>query len=578
MRVRVSTYLALLAPLVGCGDAAQGTTEPGTTAAASTGNSTGTSGDPTDTSAGVTGSSSSSSTGFTCPPNAPPVAPKVIQPGVGRIDVVPATLKITGTGFSDPDGDGFGGVDAEIWSYKDGVLGERVWHAELAGEGPPAITLADGSFDGGPLEEWADYGIRLRYHDDQGECGMVSPWSEDLLFRTDDGSSILFDPAVVRDFYLDIPPASWQAIQAQAIPPGCVPFDREYYTGTLRYEDQVFQGVGIKTKGGCGSSRDLNGKASFKVDLEWDDPAVPGCPAARRLLGVNSFTFNNGVQDQSASHERLAYPLYREVYLPAPRAASVRIFVNDQLWGLYTHVETTDRRFLARHFSSNDGMLYEGTYWCDLDSGNLPPTDEDDSKCLTREFKPDPCKAPDPGADPLDYSTLRTMIEQVEALPPGGFYPAITDIFDWDRFLTTWALESYIAHWDNYHFNIKNNYRVYHDPTTQKWTLISTGIDQTFKQDQDPWGIDGVLARRCRNEPPCEAAFAARLAEVRDALSAMDLTAQANAIYQQLTPFVQEDPRKEYGMNAFMNEHQQILNFVQGRAQRITQYLTAHGY
>ena len=170
------------------------------------------------------------------------------------------------------------------------------------------------------------------------------------------------------------------------------------------------------------------------------------------------------------------------------------------------------------------------------------------------------------------------MIEQVEALPPGGFYPAITDIFDWDRFLTTWALESYIAHWDNYHFNIKNNYRVYHDPTTQKWTLISTGIDQTFKQDQDPWGIDGVLARRCRNEPPCEAAFAARLAEVRDALSAMDLTAQANAIYQQLTPFVQEDPRKEYGMNAFMNEHQQILNFVQGRAQRITQYLTAHGY
>ena len=31
-------------------------------------------------------------------------------------------------------------------------------------------------------------------------------------------------------------------------------------------------------------------------------------------------------------------------------------------------------------------------------------------------------------------------------------------------------------------------------------------------------------------------------------------------------------------MTAFLNEHQQILNFVQGRAQRITQYLTAHGY
>jgi len=273
---------------------------------------------------------------------------------------------------------------------------ERVWHVQVLDGTLPTLTLADGVLEKGPLLEWTDYAIRARYRDDQGDCGLFSPWSAAREFRTDDGSSVLFDESVVRDFYLEIPPESWAPINAQAKPPGCVPFQRNYYTGTLTYEGQVFAGVGIKTKGGCGSARDLSGKASFVVNLEWDDPQVPGCPAPRRLLGENHFTFNNGVQDKSATHERLAYPIYRSLGLPAPRAASVRLFVNGQLWGLYTHVETIDRRFLARWYPNNDGMLYEGTYWCDLISANLPPTDFDDSKCLTREFSPDACNVPPP--------------------------------------------------------------------------------------------------------------------------------------------------------------------------------------
>ena len=588
---RVSLSLALaLAPA--CGDSGQAATQD--TDVGSTGGSTGpvpgSTGGSTEpgtseggeTTAAPPTTGGESSTGPVCPEDAPPAAPTVLEPVEGRIDVIAAQLQIKGSPFSDPDvGDVLGGGEAEIWKMKDGVADERVWSATFSGDAPPTLTLADGSFDAGPdetLGEWKDYAVRLRYRDEHGACSSFGPWSADLVFRTDDGSTMLFDDSVVRDIYIDIPPASWDAINAEALPPGCVPYERNYYTGTLRIDGQTFPGVGVKTKGGCGTSRNLNQKASFKINLEWDDPDVVGCPGPRRVYGQNHFTLNNGVQDQSATHERLGYSLYRDLGIPSPRAANVRVFVNDQLWGLYLNVETLDRRFLSRWFDSNEGMLYEGTYWCDLIPQNLPPNDDDDSKCLTREFSPGPCSMPSPDGDPLDYSTLRTFVEAIQALPPGGFYPAIEEIFDFDTYLSTWALESIIGHWDGYQFDIKNNYRVYHDPTTQRFTLMSTGIDQTFKKNQDPWAVQGVLAARCIQEPACEAAFAERLAAVNDLFAEDDLAGRADAIYQQVSPFVMEDPRKEYNFQTFQNEHNGLLGFIQNRPAQISGALMSHGF
>lgn len=560
-----------------------GTAGPGGPDTSSPADPSGTETDPTPstTPPGPTSDDSSSSAPI-CPANTPPAAPMVLTPASGRIDITAANLSITGSAFSDPDpGDTYGGVDVEIWRVRDGVPDERVWHAEIAGASPPTITLADGTFDDvddTDLEEWEDHVVRMRYRDEHADCSDYGPWSGDLLFRTDDGSTILFDETVVRDFYLDIPPDSLTGINAQAVPPGCVPFNRDYYTGTLRYEGQTFNGVGIKIKGGCGSSRDLSGKPSFKINLSWDDPSLPGCPAERRLLGEKHFTFNNGVQDNSATHERVGYTFFRAAGVPTPRIAHVRIFVNDELFGLYQHVETVDRRFLARWFDSKEGMLYEGTYWCDLISANLPPDDNTDSTCLSREFSPDPCSIADPEGDPLDYSALRAMITEVEALPPGQFYPAITEIFDFDALLTTWAVESVIAHWDNYAFAIKNNYRVYHDPTTDLWTLLSTGIDQTFNQEQDPWAVEGVMAARCVAEPACDAAFAAKLHEVNDLFESIDLAGYSDTVFNQISPLVMEDPKKEYDFATFQQRHTDLLNFIAGRPAGVRNWLTQHGY
>ncbi len=519
---------------------------------------------------------------FTCEANAAPLAPMVMSPVSARIDIIPDELAIELSPFFDRDvGDVQGATEVEIYSIDNGVPVSRIWSALIESEPAAPITLADGTFVVG-MTEWTDYVIRARHRDARGDCSEWSPWSENLPFRTDDGSTYLYDPDVVRDVYLTIPPASWTAIDAQATPPGCVPYERDYHTATLTYDGEVLEGVGIHVKGGCGSARHLDGKSSFKVKFDWDDPAIPGCPENRRFRGQKHLVLNNNVQDRTMQHERMGYELEQMLGVPTPRANSVRVHVNGAYWGLYTNVEPVDRRMMERWFGSNGGMAYEGTYWCDLVAGNVPPLsdpDTNDEGCLTREFRTDTCGSPPgEGDDPETYAPLRRFIALMVAIPLGEFYPAITQYVEFDTFLSQWAIESVLSHWDAYQFSIMNNYRVYHDPTTDKWTVIPTGIDQTFLGDQDPWGVSGTLAARCIDEPDCDAAFGARLAEVNAMFTSANLAARAQQIHDQINADVLADPRKEYDNAEFAQAYVDLQSYIVDRPARVTQHLTAHGF
>jgi spore coat protein CotH len=249
----------------------------------------------------------------------------------------------------------------------------------------------------------------------------------------------------------------------------------------------------------------------------------------------------------------------------APRANHARVFVNGELWGLYLNLESIDRRFLSRWFDSKDGMLYEGTYWCDLVPGNVPPADED-SYCISRKFHPNACEPTAAGGDPEDYTVVRQMVNDLaNGYPVGSFYPEIEAIWDFDAFLSLWAVENIIGHWDGYTIQIVNNYRMYHDPSTGKWSIIPTGVDQTFGQNTPLDQVAGMLAQRCWQEQDCQDAYKARLAQAVDVFEQADLQSMAAAIRDQIGPLVMEDPRKEGSYDEMVNGVQATINFIDAR-------------
>jgi hypothetical protein len=522
--------------------------------------------------------------------NRPPATPVVLTPLDDVLDVLPASLVIEASAFSDPDGDAHARSEFEIWRTAGGEPVFRVWSAAVdSADKLTRVALADGTFEvGDALDQWTKYQVVARYSDG-GECSPWSAWSGANRFRTDDGSSYWFDPTAVRDVYIDIPvPDSWDPINAQAIPPGCVPFQRQYYPGSAVLDGVTYDGIGVRTKGGCGSSRNLGGKASFKLNLSWNDPDVPGCPEERRSHGLKRLTLNNLVQDRSYVHERLAYRFYQLMDVPAARAAHTRVHVNGDLWGLYVHIESFDRRFLSRWFDDNDGMLYEGTYWCDLVPGNVPPADED-TYCISRKFHPSDCEPVAEDGDPEDYGPIRAMVQDLTALvdtlddvPPGSFYPEIGSIIDFDRFLSMWAADTIIGHWDGYVIRIRNNYRIYHDPESDLWTFIPSGVDQTFGDSLAPAERDqlgqlaGLVADRCWDEADCKAAFLDRLSQAVDVFEQADLGGIAETIAEQIDPLVQEDPRKEGTYAQFLSNPDldwpgvaQAISFIDARAAEI---------
>jgi hypothetical protein len=262
----------------------------------------------------------------------------------------------------------------------------------------------------------------------------------------------------------------------------------------------------------------------------------------------------------------------------APRAAPVRVFVNGELFGLYLNVETINRRFLAQRYPSNDGMLYEGTYYCDLLPENVPPGDTDD-RCLTREFSIDACDSVDPDEDPQDYVLLRGMVQELADMPAESFYASARALFDMDEVLATWAADSLLNNWDGFVLASPNNYRVYHEPESDLWSVISSGVDQTFQlgRDENPFEVgENRLATRCLADAECKAAFAARLREARDKFVALDLKAHANQIHTQVAPMASEG--KNVNPGAFNDAHVETLNFIDTRPGRIDQYLQENGF
>ena len=506
--------------------------------------------------------------------NQAPERHEVMAPQAGRIDVIADDLVIRTSAFADPDeGATHAQTEFEIWRLAAGEPVIRVWHAYVDGSATAGLLtevhLSDGIYEVGvTLDEWADYGVKARYSDG-GDCSAWSEWSQLRAFRTDDGSSAWFAQNAIHDLHITIPEASWDPINAQARPPGCVPFLREYYTGSVEVEGETLDGVGVRTKGGCGSSRDLGQKASFKINLSWDDQSIEGCPVERRIHGLKRFTLNNQVQDRTFVHEMLAYRFYQLMGVPTPRANHVRVFVNDELWGLYLNLESIDRRFLSRWFSNKDGMLYEGTYWCELLPQNVPPADED-TYCIARKFHPSSCEPTAEGGDAEDYAVVRDMVNQLQAgYQVGSFYPEIEAIWDFDTFLSLWAVENIIGHWDGYTIQIVNNYRVYHDPSTGKWSIIPTGVDQTFGQNTAIDQIAGMLAQRCWAEQDCQDAYKARLAQAVDVFEQADLGSMAASIRDKIAPAVMEDPRKEGSYDEFVNGVQNTINFIDARPAQV---------
>ena len=257
--------------------------------------------------------------------------------------------------------------------------------------------------------------------------------------KADPGAEFFQDPKV-RVFDFKIPEAALAQLTQSS---------RTYVSGEITDGERELTNVGIHLKG-MGSFRPLDEKPSLVVKF---DEFVEN----QTYRGLKKLMFNNSSQDSTYLAELLATQLFADAGVPSAHVTHARVRLNGRDLGLYVVIEAMNKDFLKRHFGNGKGNLYEG-YLQDVD-GRLDQDNGDD----------------DTQAD------VRALCEACAIPDPAERWQQLDKVLDVDRFLSFIAMELLTTHWDGYAIHY-NNYRLYHDPKTDKMVFITHGLDWAFRR------------------------------------------------------------------------------------------------
>ena len=247
-----------------------------------------------------------------------------------------------------------------------------------------------------------------------------------------------------------------------------------WFSGTVTVDGETHSNVGVRKKGFIGSQSDTKPSLKLRFDKYVDDQSLGGI--------IERMTLNNSIQDTSMVNTCLAYRIFAAAGSPSPRCNFATVTVNGKNLGLYVHVEEIKKPFLARHFSSAEGNQYEGTV-----------------SDFTADYRGTLEKKSNEDAD--DWSDIDAVVSALRD-PSAAGLEALAKTVDLDRFLSFWATEVIVGHWDGYAGN-RNNYRFYREPGGA-FVFIPWGVDGSFHLKDDPNPFDNIS-----NPPPSVLALSA---------------------------------------------------------------------
>ena len=271
-----------------------------------------------------------------------------------------------------------------------------------------------------------------------------------------------------------------------------------WFGATVTVDGETHADVGVRKKGFLGSQSDTKPALKLRFDKYVDGQSLGGV--------MERMTLNNSIQDPSMVNTCLSYRVFAAAGNPAPRCNFATVSVNGKDLGLYVHVEEMKAPFLLRHFESAEGNLYEGTV-----------SDFTATYRGTIEKKTN--------TDAADWSDIDAVVAALQDPTDAGL-KALGEVVDLDRFLSFWATEVLVGHWDGYAGD-RNNYHFYREPDGP-FVFIPWGTDDTFHLKDDPNPFDNIsnpppsvlaltaIPNRLYNDGDWRTRYVARLTELLD--------------------------------------------------------------
>ncbi len=228
----------------------------------------------------------------------------------------------------------------------------------------------------------------------------------------------------------------------------------------------TIENIGFRLRGN--TSR-YSAKKSFKVSFNTFEPG-------RKWYGLEKINLNGEHNDPSIIRSKLCWDLLRDFEIPGARSNHVRIYINDNYYGLYINVEHIDEEFVKSRFGNNDGNLYKCLWPADLDYLGSNP---ENYKVTVGDRRVYDLKT---NTELDDYSDLAHFINVLNNTPDAQFLCEIEKIFNVYDYLKIIAIDIFTGNWDGYIYN-QNNFYLYHNTATSKFEYIPYDLDNTYGID-----------------------------------------------------------------------------------------------
>jgi hypothetical protein len=328
---------------------------------------------------------------------------------------------------------------------------------------------------------------------------------------------------------------------------------KAYVRGTFRCGDEVLEEVGVRVKGSVGTFQPLDGQNKTGLAVKFNQ-FVEG----QKFRGLPKIILNNAGQDPGYVSEFIAYGLFREAGLPAPRVTFANVSVNGKGFGLYVQVEAITNGFLKSWFDDPSGDLYEGpgdiTEWRELDIDSSP--------------------------EKAQREKLRELANVAQKVVEGSSLKILGELIDLEHLAKFLALEALMGHWDGY--MSPNNYRLYRaprsgDPDSQFW-LIPHGADQVFQSAYaDAFRRSaGVLSQALLSTEEGSKLYEKALEGIlKTAWDPVRLRERVSRVYERIRPHVLEDARRPQTLSAVEESLHRVVTFFEERRRFVTWQLRA---
>jgi spore coat protein H len=318
--------------------------------------------------------------------------------------------------------------------------------------------------------------------------------------------------------------------------------DFEYAHADMEFEGRLLRDVGVRYKGnGTFLESRSSLKRSFKISLNKY--------VKRQGLGdVRMLTLQNNVTDASEMNEVLAYRLYRDAGVPAPRTTYAKVFVTvpgkfeRKYIGLYSISETVDKEFARHNFGTGRGALFKPvtpSLFTDLGA---------DWSAYNQIYDPKAAMYDEQKKAVMDLSRFVTHANDAE------FAAHIGEFIDLSEFARFVAVMVYLSDLDGI-FGPGQNLFLYLHPKTQQFEFIPWDQDHSWGQFdrasqeqreqlsiQHPWQGENHFLERMFKLESFQKLYLAQLNEFSKTIFSPDrLAQQMDEVAAAIRPAVQEE-------------------------------------